>query len=323
MDKFITSQFNGQNCLVTGGAGFIGSNLSRFLKKIGANVVVIDNFSTGHKNNIIDLDNSDVNILDLDITNREKTSNYYKNIDFVFHHAAIASVPYSVKHPNLSRHHNVNGTLSVLQNSSANGVTKVIFASSSAIYGDTNIIPTDESIEARPQSPYAKQKLEGEIHCHDFFASDKIRTTSLRYFNVFGPYQDPKSEYSAVIPKFIDLAIKDKDLIIYGNGNSTRDFVFVEDIIQANLMSAVSDNSDGEVINIANGQTITIGKLAKTIIEMTGSISKIVHEKPREGDILHSAADITKAKKIFGYQPKTSLKKGLSLTIDYFKKIND
>jgi nucleoside-diphosphate-sugar epimerase len=161
------------------------------------------------------------------------------------------------------------------------------------------------------------------MHCHDFFESDKIRTTSLRYFNVFGPYQDPESEYSAVIPKFIDLAIKDKDLIIYGNGNSTRDFVFVEDVIQANLISAVSDNSDGEVINIANGQTITIGKLAKTIIEMTGSISKIVHEKPREGDILHSAADITKAKKIFGYQPKTSLKKGLSLTIDYFKKIND
>ena len=318
MDKSITSQFNGKNCLVTGGAGFIGSNLSRFLKKIGANVLVMDNFSTGHRNNIRDFQTSDINVLDLDITNIKETEKHYKNIDFVFHHAAIASVPYSIKNPTLSRHHNVGGTQSVLKNSVANGITKIIFASSSAVYGDTTIVPTNEHVITKPQSPYAEQKLEGESYCSNF-NSNELRVTSLRYFNVFGPYQDPKSEYSAVIPKFIDLAIKDKDLIIFGDGSSTRDFVFVEDVIQANLLSAVSDNSDGKVINIANGQTISIDKLAKSIIKMTGSQSKIVYEKPREGDIVHSAADITKANKILEYNPKISLEEGLSRTIAYFK----
>jgi UDP-glucose 4-epimerase len=320
IDNSLTSQFEGKNCIVTGGAGFIGSNLSRFLKQIGAEVRIIDNFSAGRKENITDFKHLGIDVLNLDITNQKETEIYYKNIDFVFHHAAIASVPYSVKNPVLSRLHNVEGTKSVLKNCLVNGITKIIFASSSAIYGDTKIVPTDESIEAKPQSPYAEQKLEGESHCSN---SNEIRTTSLRYFNVFGPYQDPKSEYSAVIPKFIDSAIKDKDLIIYGDGKSTRDFVFVEDVIQANLISAISNNSDGEVINIATGQTISIGELAEMIIEITGSKSKILHEKPRKGDILHSAADITKAKKILGYQPQTTLRDGLSITIDYFSKINN
>jgi len=320
MNNTLTSQFKGRKCLVTGGAGFIGSNLSRFLKKIGSEVTIIDNFSFGQKQNIIDFQENGIKVYDLDITNQHSTEICYNNIDFVFHHAAIASVPYSLKNPDLSRHHNVGGTIAVLENSSNSDVTKVIFASSSAVYGDTKILPTDESIIPDPQSPYASQKLEGESHCQDFFKSNKIGTTSLRYFNVFGPYQNPKSEYSAVIPKFIELAIKDKDLIIFGDGSSTRDFVFVEDVIQANLLSAVSDNSDGEVINIANGQTISIDKLAKNIIEMTGSQSKIVYEKPREGDIVHSAADITRAKKIFGYRPKISLEEGLSRTVEFYRR---
>ena len=315
--------FKDKSCLVTGGAGFIGSNLARHLAHIGSKVTVIDNFSTGRKENTFDFEDLGIKLIHADITQQEETSPYFSGIDFVFHHAAIASVPYSIRHPNLSRYHNVDGTISVLKNSLISGITKVVFASSSAIYGDTRIIPTSEEIEANPQSPYASQKLEGESFCYDFFKSNKLKTSSLRYFNVFGPYQDPKSEYSAVIPKFIDLAIKGKDLIIYGTGNSTRDFVFVGDVIQANLMAAVSDNSDGEVINIANGQTITIGKLAKTIIKMIGSQSKILYEKPREGDIVHSSADITKAKEILKYQPKISLEKGLSRTIDYFKRKND
>ena len=319
MNNSLISQFKGRKSLVTGGAGFIGSNLSRFLKKIGSEVTIIDNFSTGNKDNISDFKHLGIDVLNLDITDLNSTKDCYSGIDFVFHHAAIASVPYSLEHPNLSRHHNVAGTRTVLHNSSNSNVTKVVFASSSAVYGDTDILPTDESIIPDPQSPYASQKLDGELYCQDFSESNKIDTTSLRYFNVFGPYQDPKSEYSAVIPKFIDLAIKDKDLIIFGDGSSTRDFVFVEDVIQANLLSAVSDNSDGKVINIANGQTISIDKLAKSIIKMTGSQSKIVYEKPREGDIVHSAADITRAKEIFGYRPQITLEEGLERTVEFYR----
>lgn len=320
MNNSLISKFKGRKCLVTGGAGFIGSNLSRFLKQIGSEVTIIDNFSAGNKENISDFEYIGINVLHLDVTDLNSTKEYYNGIDFVFHHAAIASVPYSIKHPNLSRHHNVGGTRTVLTNSSNNNITKVVFASSSAVYGDTDILPTDESIIPDPQSPYASQKLESELYCQDFSKSNKINTTCLRYFNVFGPYQDPKSEYSAVIPKFIDLAIKDKDLIIFGDGSSTRDFVFVEDVIQANLLSAVSDNSDGKVINIANGQTISIDKLAKSIIKMTGSQSKIVYEKPREGDIVHSAADITRAKEMFGYCPQISLEEGLSRTVEFYRR---
>jgi UDP-glucose 4-epimerase len=207
-----------------------------------------------------------------------------------------------------------------LKNSANNGVGKFIFASSSAIYGDTESIPTNEFVTAMPQSPYAEQKLDAEEYCNNYYKSNKLRTTSLRYFNVFGPYQDPGSEYSAVIPKFITLALNNEDLIIYGNGKATRDFVFVDDVIQANLGAAISEKSDGEAINIAHGETISIEDLANMIIEITGSKSSVVHASPRAGDIVHSAADLTKARKLIGYESKTSMERGLSMTIDYFKQ---
>ena len=313
------SNFADKKCLVTGGAGFIGSNLARYLRKLGAGVKIIDNFSTGNKRNIHDFVDIGIEILNSDITNQKETETFYENIDFVFHHAAIASVPFSIKYPDKSRFNNVDGTITVLRNSLKNGITKVIFASSSAVYGDTKFIPTSEKIEICPQSPYAEQKAEGELQCKDFFESHNLRNTCLRYFNVFGPYQDPKSEYSAVIPKFIDLAIRNKDLIIFGDGSSTRDFVFVEDVIRANLQSALSGSSDSKIVNIATGQKISIFELAKLIIELTNSKSKIIFHKPRDGDIHHSVADITKASKIIKYNPKISLEEGLSKTVDFFK----
>ena len=320
IDKALWDSFTGKNCLVTGGAGFIGSNLSRYLNKIGANVSIIDNFSTVSKKNISNFKKLGITVHNLDITKQEDTKHVFDNIDFVFHHAAIASVPLSIKNPALTKLHNVDGTVSVLKNSANNGVGKFIFASSSAIYGDTESIPTNEFVTAMPQSPYAEQKLAAEEYCNNYYKSNKLRTTSLRYFNVFGPYQDPDSEYSAVIPKFINLALNNEDLVIYGNGKSTRDFVFVDDVIQANLGAAISEKSDGEAINIAHGETISIRDLANMIIEITGSKSSVVYASPRAGDIVYSAADLTKARKLIGYESKTSMERGLSMTIDYFKQ---
>ena len=319
-DKALRGSFTGKNCIVTGGAGFIGSNLARYLNKVGARVIIIDNFSTGRKDNISDFNDLGINVVNADITVQSSTKNLYENIDFVFHQAAVASVPLSMEDPVLTQRHNVDGTVSALENSTHCGVGKFIFASSSAIYGDTEYIPTNELVVANPQSPYAEQKLAAEEHCKNYYKSNKLRTTSLRYFNVFGPYQDPGSEYSAVIPKFINLALNNEDLIIYGNGKSTRDFVFVDDVIQANLCAAISEKSDGEAINIAHGKTINIGDLANMIIEITGSKSSVVHASPRAGDIVHSAADLTKARKLIGYESKTSMERGLSMTIDYFKQ---
>lgn len=321
MNENFRVQFKGKNCLVTGGAGFIGSNLSRYLNKIGARVTIIDNFSTGRKDNIFGFNDLGINVVNADVTDQNNTQKFYENIDFVFHQAAIASVPLSIEDPVLTQHHNVDGTVSALENSYRCGVEKFIFASSSAVYGDTSSVPTKESIEPMPQSPYAEHKLASEEHCHNYYKSNRLRTTSLRYFNVFGPYQDPSSEYSAVIPKFINLALNNKDLIIYGDGNSTRDFVFVEDVIQANLRVAISEKSDGEVINIAHGKTINVGDLADMIIEITDSQSSIVYEAPRKGDIVHSAADLTKAKRLISCEPLIDLKDGLSKTIDYFKQL--
>ena len=314
--------FTGKTCLVTGGAGFIGSNLARSLVKLGADVKIIDNFSTGKRRNIYDFKKMGIEIFNLDITNEEETEFCYNSLDFVFHHAAIASVPYSVKFPEKSRSNNVGGIISVLRNSSKMGIDKVVFASSSSVYGDTDEVPTGEKVKLSPQSPYARQKREGELLCKDYSKSNKIKTTSLRYFNVFGPYQDPDSEYSAVIPKFIKSAIDNEDLLIFGDGSSTRDFVFVEDVIQSNLLSVFLESSDCEEINIAGGQKITISNLAKLIIEVTGSKSQVVHVRPRNGDILHSVADITKANEILGYNPHFSLEEGLLKTVEYFKRSN-
>lgn len=312
--------FKNKRCLVTGGGGFIGSNLSKYLNKLGADVITIDNFSSGQEENVSDFEELGIRLIRADITNQKDTSSFYKDVNFVFHHAAIASVPYSLKNPQQSQYHNVDGTISVLKNSSTHGITKVIFASSSAIYGETKTIPTGEKTLPMPQSPYAEQKLEGESCCLNFYESTDLRTTSLRYFNVFGPHQNPKSEYSAVIPKFINLAINNEDLIIYGDGKATRDFVFVDDVICANLVSAISTASDGEVINIGSGQRISIEKLAQTIVQMTDSNSKIKHDKPRKGDIIHSEANIEKAKKMIAYTPTSDMGSSLLKTIEYFKK---
>ena len=265
------TEFVNKKCLVTGGAGFIGSNLSRYLAKIGSQVLVIDNFSTGREENTFDFEEIGIKLIRADISKQEQTFEYFSEIDYVFHQAAIPRVPRSIAEPLLTNKSNVKGTLSVLENSRLNNVKKVVYAASSSAYGDTEILPKTETMHPSPLSPYAVQKLTGEMYCKTYFDNFGLRTTALRYFNVYGPYQDPNSEYSAVIPIFIKNALLNKEIIINGDGTTSRDFTFIEDVIQANLKAAISSASDGFVINVAYGDRSTLTDLANKIIEIVAT----------------------------------------------------
>ena len=312
------SEFKGKSCLVTGGAGFIGSNLSRHLANIGAKVLVIDNFSTGRKENISDFRDLDITLVESDISDQKKTEPFFSDVDFVFHQAAVPSVPRSLAEPMLTNDSNVRGILSVLENSRLSDVKKVVFAASSSAYGDSGVLPKSELMIPSPLSPYAVQKLTGEMYCRTYFDNYGLPTTSLRYFNVYGAYQDPNSEYSAVIPIFIKKALKDEDITIFGDGTTSRDFIFIEDVIQANLRAAVSYESNGSVINIAYGQNSTLNDLADIIIKKTGSKSNVIYEPFRKGDVLHSLADLSEAKSLLGFNPQFDLISGLEKTIKFY-----
>ena len=314
------SEFKDKNCLVTGGAGFIGSNLSRFLVRNGANVTVLDDFSTGRRENVLDFENLGINLIEVDIADQERTSEYFSGVNYVFHHAAVPSVPRSIAEPWLTNNSNVNGTLAVLENCRLNNVMKVVFAASSSAYGDTEALPKEVSMKSSPLSPYAVQKLTGEMYCKTYFDNFGLRTTSLRYFNVYGPYQDPNSEYSAVIPIFIRQALENKRITIFGDGSTSRDFTFIEDVIQANLRAALSTKSDGHVVNVAYGDSFTLTELANKIIDNIGSNSTIEYSGFRKGDVLHSLADLSTTRDLINYDPQFDLSAGLAKTIDFYKK---
>jgi len=312
-------EFQDKKCLVTGGAGFIGSNISRFLANIGANVIVLDNFSTGRKENTLDFNDLGIKLFEVDISEQEATSTYFSGIDYVFHQAAVPSVPRSIAEPLLTHNSNINGTLSVLENSRLNKVKKVVYAASSSAYGDTEVLPKTVSMIPSPMSPYAVQKLAGEMYCKTYFDNFGLRTTALRYFNVYGPHQDPNSEYSAVIPIFIKSALADKLITIFGDGTTSRDFTYIEDVIQANLRSAIFNDSDGHVVNVGYGSSFTLTELANEIIDSIGSKSTINYAPYRKGDVLHSLADLSKTKELMGYNPKFDLSTGLSRTIEFYR----
>jgi UDP-glucose 4-epimerase len=301
--------------LVTGGTGFIGSNLAGELALMNE-VVILDDLSTGRMENITKLLKKDnVRFVRGSVTDLELLQGSFKDIDYVFHQAALASVPGSIGDPIASNNININGTLNVLIASRDNNVKKVVFASSCAVYGDPEITPVAENAQLNPKSPYAVTKLACEYYCGVFREVYDLPTVSLRYFNVYGPRQNPESEYAAVIPKFIIRMMNGRPPIIYGDGLQTRDFVFVKDVVRANILAAESQESG--VFNIGSGVSITVAELAGTIIDMLGKDIEPAHEAPREGDIRDSLANVSKAKAI-GYKAGYSLEKGLREMVRWF-----
>jgi len=296
-----------KKAVITGGAGFIGAHLARELAPDNS-VIIIDNLSTGKKGNIADLLGENVTFVNGSITDLSLLRRFFTGADFVFHLAAISSVPRSVEDPAACHEVNVTGTLNVLLAARDSGVKKVVFASSCAIYGNRHTPPIKEDMPPHPQSPYAITKLVGEHYCQVFQRVYGLATVCLRYFNVYGPGQDPDSDYAAVVPKFIKRVSEEKPLIISGDGEQTRDFVFVKDVIQANILAAESDTSG--IFNIGSGQSITMGGLAKLIIQIMNKDVEITYQAARTGDIRHSLADISKAK-LFGYKPQGDLERGL------------
>jgi len=299
--------------IVTGGAGFIGSHLAEELARRGYHVVILDDLSTGKMENIKGLlDRGIVTFVQGSITELPLLQKLFDNVDYVFHQAALARVLFSVQNPLAVNEVNVTGTLNVLLAARDSGVKKVICASSAAVYGDTLTLPHKEEMVPNPQSPYAVTKLVAEYYCQVFQVVYGLPTVALRYFNVYGPKQDPGSEYAAVIPRFIKRASDGKSLIIFGDGEQTRDFVFVGDVVLANI-SAAETGATG-VFNIGQGRGVTISELAKVIIHIMDKDVAIIHQGPRVGDIRHSLADISKAK-LFTYEPQYDLEAGLTETI--------
>jgi len=295
--------------VITGGAGFIGSNLAHELATEN-NVTVIDDLSTGRLENISDLiEMKKIRFVHGSILNLQLLQKIFHGIDFVFHQAAIPSVPRSIDDPVLSNNVNISGTLNVLLAARDNTIDKVIFASSSSVYGDTPILPKKEEMTPNLQSIYALTKLAGEYYCQLFHQIYGLSTICLRYFNVYGLRQDPHSDYAAVIPKFIDRVRDKKPLIIYGDGNQTRDFTYIRDIVNANILAAESQANG--VYNIGTGKSVTINKLVQLITEVLTNNVKPIYNDPRPGDIRDSLADISSATKAFGYHPQYSLKNGI------------
>jgi UDP-glucose 4-epimerase len=303
-----------KNVIVTGGMGFIGSHLTEKLLE-NNKVTVIDNGITGKIENISHLlDHRNLTLIKRSIVNLNLTE-IFQGKDYVFHLAAIPSVPRSVKDPFSSNEANVTGTLNVLIAAKDTGVKKVIFSSSSSVYGDTPTLPKREDMPVNPQSPYAITKATGEMYCKIFEELYGLPTVCLRYFNVFGPRQDPNSQYAAVIPKFITSILKNESPLIYGDGEQSRDFTFVRHVVDANILSCESDKTG--TFNIACGRRISINELVGYINEILGKNLMPKHVNPRQGDIKHSLADISNAR-IFGYNPEGNFMEELDEVVSWF-----
>ncbi len=304
--------------LVTGGAGFIGSHIADALVNRGDEVVILDNLFSGSMANIQQIiDNPLVEFIKGSITERKFLQQACKNVDGIFHEAAITSVPRSVKDPVASNEVNITGTLNVLMAAHNCGVKKIVYASSSSVYGDTPTLPKREDMIPNPKSPYAITKLTGEYYINVFHELYSVDTVSLRYFNVFGPRQDPQSEYSAVIPKFITKTLHHESPVMYGDGTQTRDFTYVKDVVQANIRAM--DSTAQGVFNVAFGSRITLIKLARIIMDILGEDLPLKYESSRSGDIHDSLAGISAAQNAFEYAPEYTVTTGLEETIAWYQ----
>lgn len=308
-----------EGCLVTGGAGFIGSSLVRGLLKEGKTVRVIDNLSTGSIANLEDILDQ-VEYIDGDIRDLSAIQKASESIKYIFHQAAVPSVPRSIENPVDSNQSNIDGTLNVLLAARDQRVKRVIYAGSSSVYGDTPDLPKKEDMKPRPLSPYAVTKLTGEYYCQVFSDVYGLETVTTRYFNVFGPRQNPESQYAAVIPKFIDAFLRGNPPTVFGDGEQTRDFTFVDNVVHANILCSKAKKTSGEVINIATSSRISLNELISILRKITDRDIDPVYADPRKGDVRHSLADISRAQKLIGYKPIVDLKQGLRKTIQWMQK---
>jgi len=302
--------------LVTGGAGFIGSHIVEHFQSM-AEVRVLDNLRSGFQRNLAGFQQE---FIQASILDREKVRRAMAGVDYVFHLAGMISVAESMQKPVECNEINTAGTLIVLEEAALAEVKKLVFSSSAAIYGDNPVTPKIETMLPEPKSPYAITKLDGEYYCNLFAAEGRLATTSLRYFNVFGPRQNPKSQYAAAVPIFIERALKNEPLVIHGDGEQTRDFIYVKDIAAANAFFATDSSATG-VFNVGYGQRITINALAATICRAAGSNSIIQHAPERPGDVKHSLAAVDKLRAA-GFQPQGNFHDGLNATINFFQKAN-
>lgn len=304
--------------LVTGGGGFIGSNIVEELVRYGSFVRVLDNFSTGKRENLEPFQHQ-IEVLEGDIRSYHLVQQAVKDVDVILHLAALPSVPRSINDPITTNEVNAGGTLNILEAARQSGVTKVIYASSSSLYGNNPTLPKDEQMVPNPLSPYAVSKLAGENYCRVFSQIYGLKTIALRYFNVFGPRQDPDSPYAAVIPRFIKKVMQGGRPIIYGDGEQSRDFTYISNVVYANLLAVIAEGGSGEPINCACAERTSLNDLVKQIGERMGKDVKPIYHEPRSGDIQHSLADISRAHEMLNYSPLHSFSDGLSMTVDAFE----
>ena len=303
--------------LVTGGAGFIGSHLAGHLAGLGHEVRILDNLATGRRSNVLAIQ-EDVELLEGDIQSYERVHNAVAGCDVVYHLAALPSVPRSVQDPLTSNATTVTGTLNVLLASRDAGVRRVVLASSSSVYGAEPELPAREDAPALPISPYATAKLACEGYCRTFTGVYGLETVALRYFNVFGPRQDPRSEYAAVIPRFITALLAGESPTIFGDGTQSRDFTFVEDVVEANVLAMDAPGAAGQVLNVAHGERTTVNGLLEQLGAVTGVRVEPRYAPPRAGEVRHSLADVSRARRVLGWEPRVDLREGLLRTVEHF-----
>lgn len=308
-----------KHCLVTGGAGFVGGHAARGLLARGMNVRIIDNLSTGKEENFADI-RSDVDFVNGDICDFATCQTAMKGIDTVFHLAARASVPRSIEFPIEANDANVTGTMNLLVAARDEGCNAFVYSASSSAYGDTPTLPKIETMTPRPLSPYAVSKLAAEHYCSAFANVYGMQTVSLRYFNVFGPRQDPNSAYAAVIPAFVTRMVRGEAPIIYGDGEQTRDFCFIDNVVDANIRAAQTSGIKGEVVNIGCGERTSLNNIVTEINKHLGTDLKPQYQAPRAGDVRDSLASIDAAKQVIGYEPKVYFAEGLERSIAWYKE---
>ena len=306
------------NYLVTGGAGFIGSNLVRALLDAGHAVRVLDNFATGKRENLTEIEDR-IDLIEGDIRDVDTCQRACGDMEVVLHEAALGSVPRSVEDPATSNAVNVDGTVNMLWGAKQAGCRRFVFAASSAAYGESAAMPKQEDMPTAPISPYGVTKLTCEHYCRVFYLAYGLETFALRYFNVFGPRQDPTSQYAAVIPMFVSALLHQKQPVVFGDGEQTRDFTYVDNVIQANMLAADAPKAQGQVINIACHKQISLNHILGILRELLDTDIAAEYTDTRAGDIKHSLADISRAKELLGFEPRIDFEQGLRQAIDWYK----